>query len=94
MKLAEKALLGFISVVVPVIVAACYGVPYRYSKSGKVVDKDTGQMYVNQREGEEIVRTDVVLGILYEGIAQVLSGLSEGDEAIWVEDSSFGFGPQ
>jgi HlyD family secretion protein len=58
------------------------------------VDKDTGQTYVNQREGEEIVRTDVALGIRYEGIAQVLSGLSEGDEAIWVEDSSFGFGPQ
>ncbi len=57
------------------------------------VDKDTGQIYVNQREGEEIVRTDVALGIRYEGIAQVLSGLSEGDEAIWVEDSSFSFGP-
>jgi HlyD family secretion protein len=57
------------------------------------VDKDTGQTYVNQREGGEIVRTDVALGIRYEGIAQVLSGLSEGDEAIWVEDSSFGFGP-
>jgi hypothetical protein len=50
-------------------------------------------MYVNQQKGEEIVRTDVELGIRYEGIAQVLSGLSEGDEAIWVEDSSFGFGP-
>ncbi len=58
------------------------------------VDKDTGQIYVNQREGEEIVRTDVALGIRYEGIAQVLSGLSEGDEAIWVEESFFGFGPQ
>jgi HlyD family secretion protein len=58
------------------------------------VDKDTGQMYVNQREGEEIVRTDVELGIRYEGVAQVLSGLSEGDEAIWVEQSPFGFGSQ
>jgi HlyD family secretion protein len=55
------------------------------------VDKDTGQMYVNQREGEEIVRTDIELGVRYEGIAQVLGGLSEGDEAIWVEESGFGF---
>jgi hypothetical protein len=55
------------------------------------VDKDTGQMYVNQREGEEIVRTDIELGVRYEGVAQVLSGLSEGDEAIWVEESGFGF---
>jgi HlyD family secretion protein len=58
------------------------------------VDRDTGQTYVHQRVGEEVVRTDVTLGVRHEGVAQVLSGLSEGDEAIWVQESMFGFGPQ
>ncbi len=43
MRFGKKLLLGVMGVVVPVIVAACYGVPYRFSKSGKVVDKTTGQ---------------------------------------------------
>jgi HlyD family secretion protein len=59
------------------------------------VARDTGQTYVNQRVGEEVVRTDVVLGVRHAGVVQVLDGLSEGDEAIWVEESSaFGFGGQ
>jgi len=58
------------------------------------VDQDTGQTYVHQRVGGEVVRTDVTLGVRHEGVAQVLGGLSEGDEAIWVQESAFGFGPQ
>ncbi len=52
---------------------------------------ETGQTFVNQQVGEEIVRLDVDLGMRYEGFAQVLGGLSEGDEAIWVQASDFGF---
>jgi HlyD family secretion protein len=56
------------------------------------VDRDTGQTYVNQRVGGEIVQTDVVLGVRHAGVVQVLDGLSEGDEAIWVQEASiFGF---
>ncbi|OIP38846.1 MAG: hypothetical protein AUK47_10965 [Deltaproteobacteria bacterium CG2_30_63_29] len=40
-KVASRALLGFMGFVVPVIVAACYGVPYRFTKAGKVVDSVT-----------------------------------------------------
>ena len=58
------------------------------------VDRTTGQTYVNRRVGDTVERVDVDLGIRYEGIAQVLSGLSEGDVAIWVQESSFGFGGQ
>jgi HlyD family secretion protein len=59
------------------------------------VDQDTGQTYVHKRVGDDFERVDVALGVRYEGVAQVLSGLSEGDEAVWVEDSSpFGFGGQ
>jgi HlyD family secretion protein len=54
---------------------------------------DAGQTYVNQQAGDEVVRTDVALGVRHEGYAQVLGGLSEGDEAIWVQESGFGFGP-
>jgi HlyD family secretion protein len=59
------------------------------------VDRDTGQTYVNRRVGEETVRTDVVLGVRHAGVVQVLDGLSEGDKAIWIQESSaFGFGGQ
>ncbi len=56
------------------------------------VDK-MGQTYVNQQAEDEVVRTDVELGVRHEGFAQVLAGLSEGDEAIWVQETGFGFGP-
>jgi RND family efflux transporter MFP subunit len=55
---------------------------------------ETGQTYVNQRVGGEIVRTDVELGVRHEGIAQVLDGLAEGDQAVWVQESMFGFRSQ
>jgi HlyD family secretion protein len=55
---------------------------------------DAGQTYVNQQIGDEVVRTDVALGIRHEGYAQVLGGLSGGDEAIWVQESGFGFSQQ
>jgi HlyD family secretion protein len=55
---------------------------------------EAGQTYVDQRVGGEIVRTDVELGLRYEGFAQVLDGLSEGDEAIWVQETFFDFGQQ
>ncbi|MEE8391624.1 MAG: efflux RND transporter periplasmic adaptor subunit [Anaerolineae bacterium] len=57
------------------------------------VDDDTRQTFVNQQAGDEIVRTDVELGVRHEGYVQVLDGLSEGDEAIWVQETGFGFGP-
>ena len=52
---------------------------------------DAGQTFVNQQLGEKVVRTDVELGVRHEGWAQVLDGLSEGDEAIWVQETGFGF---
>jgi HlyD family secretion protein len=59
------------------------------------VDRDTGQTFVDRRVGDEIERVDVELGARYEGIAQVLSDLSEGDEIVRLEDSTvFDFGPQ
>ncbi len=54
---------------------------------------DAGQTYVNQQAGDEIARTDVKLGVRHGGMAQVIDGLSEGDEAIWVQETGFGFGP-
>jgi HlyD family secretion protein len=58
------------------------------------VDRITGQTYVNQRAGGEIERVDVTLGTRYEGVAQVLDGLVEGDEAIWVSEDLFEFGDE
>jgi multidrug efflux pump subunit AcrA (membrane-fusion protein) len=52
---------------------------------------EAGQTYVNQRSGDEIVRIDVELGARHGGVVQVLGGLSEGDEAIWAQDSIFDF---
>jgi hypothetical protein len=37
---------------------------------------------------------DIALGVRYEGVAQVLYGLAEGDEALWVSESPFDFGDE
>ncbi|RLC85913.1 MAG: hypothetical protein DRI79_10740, partial [Chloroflexi bacterium] len=51
------------------------------------VDRDTGQTYVHRQAGDGIERVDVELGVRYEGRAQVLSGLSEGDVVILAPES-------
>jgi len=59
------------------------------------VDRSTGQTYVQRKAGDEVERVDVELGVRYEGRAEVLNGLSEGDEIVWVPESSpFDFGGQ
>jgi len=50
------------------------------------VDRSTGQTYVHRQVGNEIVRTDVKLGVRHEGFVQVLEGVSEGDVVVWVEE--------
>jgi len=58
------------------------------------VDRSTGQTYVHLRVPDEdiveggVERVDVALGVRHEGAAQVLDGLSEGDEVVWVQDST------
>lgn len=57
------------------------------------VDRATGNTYVHRQEGNVVERVDVDLGQRHEGVAQVLSGLSEGDLLVWVEDAlPFGLG--
>lgn len=59
------------------------------------VDRDTGQYYVNRRTGDEVERVDVRLGTRSEGVAQVLDGLSAGDEVVRASESSpFDFGAE
>ena len=57
------------------------------------VDRNSGQTYVHSQAGDEVERVDVELGVRYEGFAQVLDGLSEGDQAVLLPESNgFGFG--
>jgi HlyD family secretion protein len=57
------------------------------------IDRETGATYVHRRAGDGFERVDVELGVRYEGVAQVLSGLSEGDEVARLDaDDSFDFG--
>jgi len=59
------------------------------------VDRDTGQTYVYRKVGDEIGRVDVALGVRHAGFAQVLDGLSEGDEVVWLgEATPFNFGSE
>lgn len=59
------------------------------------VDRRTGRTYVQQEAADgDIERVDVMLGVRHEGMAQVLDGLSEGDEVLWVPDEFFDFGSQ
>jgi hypothetical protein len=41
MKHLSRALLKLMTLCFPVVIAACYGPAYRYSKDGKVIDKET-----------------------------------------------------
>lgn len=59
------------------------------------VDRDTGRTFVNRRVGDQIERVDIEIGARHEGTTQVLSGLSEGDEVVHLEESTtLDFGPQ
>lgn len=52
------------------------------------VDRDTGQYFVRRRTASGIEQVDVELGARYEGVAQVLRGLSAGDEIVRDPESS------
>jgi HlyD family secretion protein len=52
------------------------------------VDRDTGQAYVHRRVGDQLERVDIRLGARYEGVAQVLDGLAEGDVLVRLPESS------
>jgi len=59
------------------------------------VDRSAGQTYVQRRTADgDVERVDVVLGVRREGVAQVLGGLAEGDEVVWVQDDPFDFEPR
>jgi len=56
------------------------------------VDRSTGQAYVDRRIGNKrsdgVEQVNVQLGVRYEGVAQVLDGLAEGDEVVLVPEST------
>ena len=52
------------------------------------VDRETGQTYIHRRDGDEIRRVDVELGVRHEGVVQVLSGLSAGDEVVQLAEGT------
>jgi multidrug efflux pump subunit AcrA (membrane-fusion protein) len=52
------------------------------------VDSDTGQTYVHRLVGEQPERVDVRLGARYEGIAEVLDGLAEGNVVVRLPEES------
>ena len=57
------------------------------------VDRATGTTFVHRQRGDSVERVNVDLGVRHEGVAQVLSGLSEGDTLVWVDEAlPFGFG--
>jgi len=57
------------------------------------VDRNAGQTYVHRQMGDGVERVDVQLGVRYEGFAQVLEGLSEGDQVVRLPESNgFDFG--
>jgi len=58
------------------------------------VERTTGRTYVHRQVGDDVEQVEVDLGVRYEGVAQVLNGLSEADVVVWVEDAPFDFGRQ
>jgi HlyD family secretion protein len=55
------------------------------------IDRETGQTYVERRTLDGTERADIELGVRYEGMAQVLSGLEEGDVLVLRPDEAFDF---
>jgi HlyD family secretion protein len=51
------------------------------------VDRRTNQTYVDKQVAEGFQRVDVELGVRREGLAEVISGLSEGDVVVRAPDS-------
>jgi HlyD family secretion protein len=51
------------------------------------VDRETGQTYVERRTLEGMERVDVELGVRYDGMARVLSGLEQGDVLVLRPDN-------
>ena len=49
MKTIARVLLGALTTFVPVVIAACYGMVYKYNASGQVIDKDTHEGLSNIR---------------------------------------------
>jgi HlyD family secretion protein len=56
------------------------------------IDQTTGQPYVYRQTSDGTERTDVRLGIRYEGYSQVLDGLEEGDALVFVQEDIGRFG--
>ncbi len=52
------------------------------------IDPETGQTYVERQVDGAIVRADIVVGARHEGMAEIVEGLSEGDEVALVRDDS------
>ena len=52
------------------------------------VDRSTGETYVHRKIGGDVERVSVELGVRYGGRVQVLGGLLEGDEVVWVQEST------
>jgi len=51
------------------------------------VDRNSGRTYVERRTASGLERVDVQLGTRYGGLVQVLDGLDEGDEVVYVSSS-------
>ncbi|MBN2358779.1 MAG: hypothetical protein JXR83_04955 [Deltaproteobacteria bacterium] len=47
MQIVKRSLLWVITAAVPVVIAACYGPAYTFTKSGRVVDRTTGAGVAN-----------------------------------------------
>lgn len=58
------------------------------------VDRRTGQTYTQMEVNGELERVDITLGVRHGGFVQVLDGLSEGDEVVWVPEDRYEFGGQ
>jgi hypothetical protein len=55
MRTIARLFLWLVAVGIPVFIAACYGMPYRYSKSGRVIDSET-------KEGITGIRVSCIIG--------------------------------
>lgn len=78
MRTLAKFFLWLIGIAIPVVIAACYGMPARFSKSGKVIDSVTKQGI----EGIQVTCVDG-WGLSYDATAHAYVG---GEFTLWYDD--------
>ena len=85
MRTIARFFLWLVTAAIPVVIAACYGMPYKYSKSGHVIDSETKEGIQGIQVTCVVNDSDYSMAYTYEEGAFVIEYDADCD-ALRVED--------